>query len=212
MKDNRLIRKEDMATQQSQMNTEAPARHLSSEEFDALLAGTQSSAQAAHLQACPACRAELESLRQMLARLRAAAIGAAAEHRRLAVMPSPAHRTQGAMWRLWGLTAAAALLCVAGPLFYASRGAIPFATERPPVADHNPAPRTAAVAVSAAPATRETTVAAPAQVSGQMSDAQLMSDIEQDLSSSVPQAMLPLTVRDAPQSPAGTTSNAKENE
>jgi hypothetical protein len=50
------------------------------------------------------------------------------------------------------------------------------------------------------------------QVQGAVSDEQLMSDIQQDLSASVPQAMLPLTAKDASASTTGSTSNPKENE
>jgi hypothetical protein len=45
-----------------------------------------------------------------------------------------------------------------------------------------------------------------------VSDEQLMSDIQQDLSSSVPQAMLPLTAKDESVSATDATSNSKENE
>lgn len=50
------------------------------------------------------------------------------------------------------------------------------------------------------------------QVQVAVSDEQLMSDIQQDLSSSVPQEMLPLTTKDASASATGSTSNSKENE
>lgn len=84
---------------------------------------------------------------------------------------------------MWSLVAAAVLLCVAGPV----------------VLHHKPAH----VAVVQMPKP-QTQVA--------VSDEQLMSDIQQDLSSSVPQAMLPLTAKDASASATGSTSNVKENE
>lgn len=84
---------------------------------------------------------------------------------------------------LWSLVAAAVLLCVAGP----------FALHQ----------RTAHVPVSQGTA---------AQAQAAVSDEQLMSDVQADLSSSVPQAMLPLTAKDASGEAAGSTSNVKENE
>jgi hypothetical protein len=84
---------------------------------------------------------------------------------------------------MWSLVAATVLLCVAVPMVLHQRPA------------H--------VAVVKAPAP---------QVQAAVSDEQLMSDVEQDLSSSVPQEMLPLTVKDASAGAAGSTSNAKENE
>ena len=50
------------------------------------------------------------------------------------------------------------------------------------------------------------------KVQGAVSDEQLMSDIQQDLSSSVPQEMLPLTAKDASASATGSTASSKENE
>jgi anti-sigma factor RsiW len=84
---------------------------------------------------------------------------------------------------LWSLVAAAALLCVAAPIALHQRPA------------HAPAVQTPAPQVQAA-----------------VSDEQLMSDVQQDLSSSVPQGLLPLTAKDASDGAAGSTSNSKENE
>jgi hypothetical protein len=81
------------------------------------------------------------------------------------------------------LVAATVLLCVAGPV----------------VLHHKPAH----VAMVRVPAP---------QVEAAVSDEQLMSDIQQDLSSSVPQEMLPLTTKDASTAAKGSTSNLKENE
>jgi anti-sigma factor RsiW len=154
--------------------------HLTSEQMDALLAHPETPEGSQHLEVCAACSAELESLQAVMTDLRAAVIGSAGEHRRLAVMPAPAQRTPRAMW---SLVAATALLCVAGPILMHTRPA------------H--------VAVVQAP---------QPQVQGAVSDEQLMSDIQQDLSSSVPQAMLPLTAKDASVSATDATSNVKENE
>lgn len=85
---------------------------------------------------------------------------------------------------IWSLVAATALLCAAGPMVLHSR-----------------------------PARGPVTAARPPQASvSQISDAQLMSDIEQDLSSSVPQAMLPLTAKSAGAGGADANSTTKENE
>jgi hypothetical protein len=84
---------------------------------------------------------------------------------------------------MWSLVAATVLLCVAGPV----------------VLHHKP--------------THVAAVQMPKpQVQVAVSDEQLMSDIQQDLSSSVPQVMLPLTTKDASVGAAGSTTNVKENE
>lgn len=193
-----------------ELTGEGSAGHLTSEGLDALLWGSESPAEAAHLEACLACREEFEALRLSMRELQAAVVGVAAERRRMAVMPAPAQRTRRAMWAVWSMAAAAALLCVCGPLYTSRGGSGHLAVERPAAAVHLPA-APASAAVGLAPDT-PVTVSASAESSTKISDAQLMSDIEQDLSSSVPQAMLPLTVRDSAQSPAGTRANAKENE
>lgn len=154
--------------------------HLTSEEMDVLLMDAEARERSQHLQACGACSEEFESLRSAVSDLRVAVVASAEKHRRMAVMPAPAHRTPRAMW---SLVAAALLLCVAGPV----------------VLHHKPA-HVAAVQMQKP----QTQVA--------VSDEQLMSDIQQDLSTSVPQAMLPLTAKDASSSATASTSNVKENE
>ena len=154
--------------------------HLTIEQMEALLSHPEMHARPQHLQVCGACAEEFESLRAVVSDLRGAVITASAVHRQRAVMPAPAHRTPRAMW---SLVAAAALLCVAGP-----------------IALH---PRPAHVPV--------VQVAAP-QVQAAVSDEQLMSDVQQDLGSSVPQGLLPLTTKDASDGVAGSTSSTKENE
>jgi anti-sigma factor RsiW len=84
---------------------------------------------------------------------------------------------------MWALVATMALICAAMPLVLRTRPA--------------------AIAVVQAPKQ-------PAQAS--VSDEQLMSDIQQDLSSSVPQAMLPLTAKDTSAGATSSTYNSKENE
>ncbi len=84
---------------------------------------------------------------------------------------------------MWSLVAAVALLCVAGPIVL---------HQKP---EH--------VAVTPMP---------QQQVQSAVSDEQLMSDIQQDLNSSVPQVMLPLTAKDTSVKSTGIISNSKENE
>jgi hypothetical protein len=158
--------------------------HLTSEEMEALLWDSEARGRSQHLRVCGACSAEFESLRAAMSDLRAAVIASAEQHRRMAVMPVPAHRTPRMMW---SLLAATALICIAGPL-----------------ALHQ---RSTHVAVVHAP---------KQQVQGAVSDEQLLSDIQEDLSSPVPQAMLPLAASGAS---TGKTSsiyssrfNSKENE
>jgi hypothetical protein len=84
---------------------------------------------------------------------------------------------------MWSLVAATALLCVAGPVVLHQRtGHVPVASVK--------------------------TVAAQ----GAVSDEQLMSDIQEDLGSNVPQAMLPLTAKDATAGASGSNMNTRENE
>jgi hypothetical protein len=84
---------------------------------------------------------------------------------------------------LWRLVAAAALLCAAAPV----------------ALHHKPAH----VAVVQSPVL---------QAQAAVSDDQLMSDVQQDLSSSVPQGLLPLTANDAPTQSTRSISSSKENE
>jgi anti-sigma factor RsiW len=154
--------------------------HLTVEQMEALLSYPEAQERSQHLQECGRCAEEFESLRAVVSDLRGAVIAASAVHRQRAVMPMPAQRTPRA---LWSLVAAAALLCVAGPIALHQRPA------------HVPAVQTPAPQVQAA-----------------VSDEQLMSDVQQDLSSSVPQGLLPLTAKNASDGAAGSTSNSKENE
>jgi hypothetical protein len=84
---------------------------------------------------------------------------------------------------LGSLVAATALLCIAGPI----------------ALHHKPSHR----AVAPPP---------PPLVQVTVSDEQLMSDIQQDLSSSVSQRMLPLTAKDTSAETTTATSSSKENE
>ncbi len=84
---------------------------------------------------------------------------------------------------LWSLVAAAVLLCAAAPIALHHRPTH-VAVVQPPIQ----------------------------QVQAAVSDDQVMSDVQQDLSSSVPQGLLPLTASDAPTQATGSTSSSKENE
>ena len=86
------------------MNSE----HLTVEQMEALLSNPELRERSQHLQVCGRCSEEFESLHAVMCELRAAVIASSEVHRRLAVMPEPAHRTPRA---LWSLVAAAALLC-----------------------------------------------------------------------------------------------------
>jgi anti-sigma factor RsiW len=154
--------------------------HLTVEQMEALLSHPEMQERSHHLQACGACAEEFESLRAVVSDLRGAVIAASAVHRQLAVMPAPAHRTPRAMW---SLVAAAALLCLAGPLALHQRPVLVPVVQRP-----------------------------AAQVQAAVSDEQLMSDVQEDLGSSVPQGLLPLTAKNASDGTAGSTSSTKENE
>jgi hypothetical protein len=83
---------------------------------------------------------------------------------------------------MWALLTAAALICVAGPL----------------AVRHRP--------------TRVTAVSAPAQqLQGVISDEQLLSDIQDDLSSPVPRPMLPLVASVVSTRPATSTYSATDS-
>jgi anti-sigma factor RsiW len=85
-------------------------------------------------------------------------------------------------WAMWGLLATAALICIAGPLAVRTRPAHVTAIDVP-----------------------------QQQMQGAVSDEQLMSNIQDDLSSSVPEPMMPLTASVMSSDQASATSRAKEN-
>ncbi len=154
--------------------------HLTVEEMEALLMHPEMREGSQHLQVCGPCSEDFDSLQAVIGDLRAAVIASSNVHRRLAVMPEPAHRTPRA---LWSLVAAAALLCAAAPI----------------ALHHKPAH----VAIVQPPVK---------QVHATVSDDQLMSDVQQDLSSSVPQGLLPLTANDTSTEATRATPSSKENE
>jgi hypothetical protein len=154
--------------------------HFTVEEMEALLSNPEMRERSQHLRVCGQCSEEVESLSAVMGDLRAAVVASTEVHRRLAVMPEPAHRTPLA---LWSAIATAALLCAAAPI----------------ALHHKPVH----VAVVQAPVQ---------QAQASVSDDQLMSDVQEDLSSSVPQGLLPLTAKDAPTGATGAISSSKENE
>jgi anti-sigma factor RsiW len=158
--------------------------HLTSEEMEALLSDLQAKEpqdRAQHLEVCPQCLAEVESLRGTLEDLRTAATASAEYHRRVAVMPAPSYRTPRMMW---SLLAAMALICIAVP-----------------VTVHQ---KRAGVTMVSAP------VQAPqVTVSVAVTDEQVWNSIQDDLSSSVPKPLLPLAA--ASTDSTTSTDNTKEN-
>lgn len=154
--------------------------HLTSEQLEALLSDPESRNRPQHLSSCEACSAEVESLLVVMDDLRNAAIASAERHRRVAVLPTVSHRRPQVMWTV---LAAAALICIAGPI----------AVRQRPV--H--------VIVVNAP---------KQQMQGAVSDEQLLSNIQDDLSSSVPKPMLPLAASVASTDATTSTYRSKENE
>jgi hypothetical protein len=154
--------------------------HLTSEQIEALLLDPESRDRSQHLNVCQACSAEFESLLVVMGDLRSAAIASAEQHRRVAVMPAPSHRTPRVMW---SLLMAAALICIAGPLAVRQRPARIIAVDAP-----------------------------KQQLQGAVSDEQLLSNIEDDLSSPLPRPMLPLAASVASTDPTASTYRSKENE
>jgi hypothetical protein len=152
--------------------------HLTSAQLDHLLFDSLSGDNEAtdpHLRDCELCRAELASMRSTFGSLRSGATLAAARYQRLAAAP---HRdAQRSAWpvRLIGSLAAAAVVLAISL----------------PVALRHPAP--------AHPNIAQTSQAAPAtdahmasNFSSNLSDEQLLTTVQGDLSASVPDSMLPL--------------------
>ena len=153
--------------------------HLTSEQMEALLSDPESRDRSQHLSVCETCSAELESLLAGIGDLRSAVIASAALHRKVAVLPTVSHRSPRVMWTV---LAAAAFLCVVGP-----------------IAMHQKQARVITVNTSSQ------------QVQAAVSDEQLMSNIQDDLSSSVPKPMLPLAASASSTGAATTTYNSRYN-
>jgi hypothetical protein len=152
--------------------------HLTSEQMEELLMEPEAIGRSQHLAQCDGCTAEFESLRATIGDLRTAVAGYAGQHHRAAELPAISYARPRPMWGL-AMAAGAALLCVTSSLVW-----------------HERASHVAPVIVS------------QQQAEGADSDEQMMSNVQDDLSASVPQPMLPLASSNATDS----TSGAKETE
>jgi len=156
--------------------------HLTSEEMEALLMEPESMDRSTHLAQCELCMEEFESLHATIADLRVAVKASASQQYRLGALEV---RFDGRPRMMWGLVVAAALICVTGPLVLHSR---PSDTDDARVSQ------------------------AQVQATVSESDAQLLSNVEDDVSASVPSAMLPLASTDTANLNGVSTSVSKENE
>lgn len=151
--------------------------HLSSEQIDAVLHGQPSHDVSRHLDRCTSCAEELASLGGTLGDLRSSAGAFAEQQRPLAVIGSTRALPQFA-WALGAAALAALALSFAAPLALTHR-------------DHAPAARNAE--------TPAITVA--------VSDEALLDSVQNDLSSSVPASMLPLSGTSTASSDSSTVQN-----
>jgi len=152
--------------------------HLTSEQMEALLMQPESIDRSQHLAHCDRCMAEFESLHAMIGDLRTAVAGYAGQHHRATALPVMSYASPRPMWGL-AMAAGAALICVTSSIVL-----------------HERAAHVAPVIVS------------QQQAEGADSDEQMMSNVQDDLSASVPQPMLPLASTNATDS----TSGVKETE
>lgn len=160
-------------------NMNQTERHLTNEQFVTLLISP--GAGHPHLRSCDLCASQLEGLRSCIGDLRDASVVAAERHYRAAVRDQAARQRTHRHPRLaWAAMAAAAVLFIGAP--FASRLRTPV---HPPIAVAN--------------------VAAPANPASNLSDDQLLSNIDSDLSASVPSPLLPLES-------TSTTASTKETE
>jgi len=146
-----------------------PVRHLTNEQFDALLLAPATDHP--HLRSCEFCANQLAVLRSSIGDLRVTSIAAADRHHRAAAHAQRTRQRSRMLPRLtWAATAIAGVLFISLP--FVSR----FRTPKAPV--QNP------VAVAA--------VQTPRAADSNLSDAQLLSSIQNDLSATVPDPLLPL--------------------
>lgn len=156
-------------------------RHLTNEQFVTLLISP--GAGHPHLRSCELCASQLEGLRSSIGDLRDASVVAAERHYRAAVRAQAAPRRTPRPRLAWALTAVAAVLFIG----------MPFAAK---------------LRTSAHPPIAVTTVAAPVTTASnisQISDDQLLNNVDSDLSASVPSPLLPLES-------TSTTASTKETE
>jgi hypothetical protein len=153
-------------------------RHLTNEQFVTLLISP--GAGHPHLRSCELCASQLEGLRSSIGDLRDASIVAAERHYRAAVRAQAAPRRTQRPRLAWAATAVAAALFLG----------VPFAAKlRTPV--H--------------PTVAATPVAGPLTNASNLSDDQLLNNVDSDLSASVPSPLLPLES-------TSTTASTKETE
>jgi len=90
--------------------------HLKPQEFDDLLLGIAASETAAHLSACPQCRAEAEAMRQRIGSFRAAAVSWSEGASRQVTLPEKQSAFRLWLRPAWMLATAAVLIAVTIPL------------------------------------------------------------------------------------------------
>jgi anti-sigma factor RsiW len=150
--------------------------HLTTAELDQMLFEAASATRNEHLATCPACIAELASLRSTFTTLRSTTTAASAQHQQLAARSARNSRTRLPVrlgTRLVGSFAAAAIALAIG---------LPIALHR--TATTHPSVVATAHHPQATPADTFTP--------SHLSDEQLLTSVQGDLSASVPEPMLPL--------------------
>jgi hypothetical protein len=149
-----------------------PLRHLTNEQFEALLLAP--STNHPHLNICERCTGQLAALRSALGDLRVTSVAAAEIHYRAAERAQRSQQRSRFQPRLtWAFTA------VAGMLFIG----LPFAAKFHPFK----APAQGPVITATTKASAESGPSV-----SNLSDDQLLSSIQSDLSASVPDPLLPL--------------------
>ena len=153
------------------------SQHLSSEQFDAALAGEPTTAATRHLRECAQCEQEVAATRGVLSDLRSQATYVAERHGRL----SSRRGRPRVPVIAWALAAAGLFMSAGAPLavhYYGAAGA--------------------GVAVAPGPAA--------------MSDEALLNSVQDDLSSSVPEPLLPLAgASSSPSSSTGSSNLRNKN-
>jgi hypothetical protein len=156
-------------------------RHLTNEQFVTLLISP--GAGHPHLRSCELCASQLEGLRSSIGDLRNTSVVAAERHYRAAVRAQAAPRRARRPRLVWAATAVAAVLFLGAP--FAARLRTP--VQSPIAATPAGAPVSTASNIS------------------QISDDQLLNNVDSDLSASVPSPLLPLES-------TSTTASTKETE
>jgi len=160
-------------------------KHLTPAQFDALLIGDRDDAAARHLQACPACAAEVAEVRSSLILLSGAITGMAKAERfhhntRTTLLAPPTRRP---IFRLTATLALAASVAIVAAVLPVGR------LMHPPTV-HTP--------ITASTHTQE-------------SDEALLTEIDQQLSASVPEALEPLQDPTGAQAKTATPATNKKD-